>query len=169
MARGKLHIRTSVRQSRRITTGTVVGIASALFVVTIACVLAISSNGCTTTGISARQEALRPAAKRTWSGVLSDFETGVQDAVDATDLDTSGANLLIDEANKITEAFNLKTTLQQLNDALVVWPSLEPFARRGVESQVRNGSISQGVADSKLERIRLFGLTVAKLAERTGG
>jgi hypothetical protein len=107
--------------------------------------------GCTSTAV--KDNILMPLAAKVFDNVLPHIELGLKDAVADGDLDQATADYLLAEAKKLSEYLN-----QGLRDeaSTIDWQSLEPWASRGVQALVDDGTISPGVATSLFQRIVNF-------------
>lgn len=112
----------------------------------------------------ARDEALLPAAELAWgdsaSGVRSDLERGIADAVEDGDLlDSAALDALVLDLDEVLSLGGSRVLLRQ-----IPWDVLRPYAARGIQDRVDDGEISQMIADlSFTERLEQFSLAFAQL------
>ena len=111
-----------------------------------------------------RDEVLLPAASLAWgtseSGVRSDLERGIADAVEDGDLENSfELDSLVIQLDEVLSLGGSRFLLRQ-----IPWTTLRPYAVRGIQDRVDDGEISQMVADlSYIERLNRFSMAIRKL------
>ena len=104
-------------------------------------------------GTKARQEVLNPAAQTVWANVSVDYQLGLDDGY---------ANGELSEAELVTfTGFG-----EQMTDALetgdvalltaVPWVSMQPWAVRGVTSEVAKGNLGANGSVLLIQRINRF-------------
>lgn len=102
----------------------------------------------TTAGCSARDAAIEhvsfPAMDSAWPGVRNDAEIG---GMDAAPLDTF--ELALDERDRI--------------GLVSQWPPIKTAATDGIGAQIADGSIGEGPAASKIERVNNFDEAINQL------
>ena len=99
----------------------------------------------------ARDEALLPAAQLAWTGVRSDLERGIADAVEDGDLaDSSVLDALVLHLDEVLALGGSRVLLRQ-----IPWdPTLRAYAARGIQDCVDDGEM---IADpSYTERLERF-------------
>lgn len=111
--------------------------------VSLALLLTLVAAGCA--GVKAREHALWPTVASTWPAIHEDIQVGME-GVSASPAVSSAINQ-VDGAVRANDY----TLLVGVN-----WFTLEPIAKRGVQVRVDSNEISEGVAVSFLERIRVF-------------
>lgn len=107
--------------------------------------------GCTATEV--KDNILMPLAAKVFDHIMPQIEIGLADAVADGEMDQAAADYLMGEAQKLSEYLN-----QGLREdtSTIDWTSLEPWAARGVQVMIDDGTISPGVATSLLQRIVNF-------------
>jgi len=122
--------------------------AKILIFLALACLLAVS---CTSTAV--KDNILTPLAARVFAHIVPHIELGLADAVEDGDLLQESADLLLAEAYKLRDYLN-----EGLRDeaSSIDWTALEPWASRGVQAMIDDGTISPGVATSLFQRIATF-------------
>ena len=122
--------------------------AKILIFLALACLLAVS---CTSTAV--KDNILMPLAANVFGHIMPQIELGLADAVADGDLDQATADYLLAEANKLKDYLN-----EGLRDeaSTIDWTALEPWASRGVQAMIDDGTVSPGVATSLLQRIATF-------------
>lgn len=111
-------------------------------VVFLAC---MTLQSCPSLGKKADDLALFEPAQLAWSEVESDLEAGYSDGENAGDLTLEAATAFRANSDELEIALETKD-----RDALrlVPWPSMYPWALRGIDAQLAEGQIGPGVAES---------------------
>ena len=112
-------------------------------------------------GITAREEGLMRVMAGVWPNVRTVVEAGVEDAVEAGDLDEQGRAALVEEMDAMAMALESGDRHELLS---VDWATLSVFAERGIAA--RRGEIGPGVAASLRERNVRFNEAFIKVLSR---
>lgn len=99
--------------------------------------------GCATL---AQQNVLLPAMEKAWDGIHQDIEMAIEFLPEA-DQPVAQAGL---------EAFDRAFRTGDLDGAMSRWTTLAELCMDGIAHRVEIGEIGPGVAESKLERLRMF-------------
>jgi hypothetical protein len=129
----------------------------------LALILAVTLSSCLSS--RARDEGLLPAARMAWgdstSGVRSDIERGVIDAVEDGDLADPAPMIEYIEVLEKGLKNGDRVTLTQ-----APWALLHPYGARGIQDRVDDGEVSPMIATgSLLQRLDNFGYALVKLQE----
>lgn len=89
--------------------------------------------------------ALFEPAQLAWSEVKSDLEAGYSDGENAGDLTLEDADTLRGHTVELGTAIREK---DRDGLRLVPWPTMYPWALRGIDAQLAEGQIGPGVAES---------------------
>jgi hypothetical protein len=118
-------------------------------------VLAVMVAGCAGWRQEARERALSPAVEQAWPGVRQDALLGVTEPSDSAAIETLDQALASGDGAEASRV------------AAVVYPEVARLASIGIERQVAEGTIGPNVAESKRERLRLFGAALVLMGEPT--
>lgn len=115
-------------------------------VLAIVCVAGLVSAGCA--GAQAQQRVLGPAAAEAWRSVRLDVEKGLAEGVSTGEL-SEGALVF-----EVLVRFD--TSVEVKAPDPTSWTVLHPWALRGIDARVREGTLGALGAGSLRERLRLF-------------
>ena len=113
-------------------------------------------------GTAARDNALMPAIRLSWTGVRDDVSRGVMDAYEDGDIDATQGSALNSSINTFEQAMDSRTTFAT---KAPIWPTLRPYGDRGIQDRVDDGEIGTGVAESLTERLDNFTEAVSTVVE----
>lgn len=131
---------------------------AALLLVALACALAFSFASCV--GPKVDGIALFEPAQLAWPEIRADLEAGLAYGVNEGELTVPAAEALRDEAAKLEAAL---ATTNRNTLRLVPWPTLRPWASRGIDAQLARAEIGPGVAESFQESLRNFDELMGRL------
>ncbi len=97
--------------------------------------------------------ALFEPAQLAWPDVKSDLEAGYADGMSEGALVFSAATALRAESVKLEDALRTKS---RDDLRLVPWPTMKPWAERGIAAQLNAGEIGPGVAQTFTEHLSNF-------------
>jgi len=108
-----------------------------------------------------KQAAQFPAAMLAWPGVRGDYDRGLADGVTKGDLTPLAHDKLIATADQMSVAINAKdpSALRAIPWTLI----MRPWADRGVNVKLSDGTIGPTVAAELLERVANFTATIESL------
>ncbi len=111
-------------------------------------------------GSRSKSATLFPAAELSWPAVQEDYLRGVADGVEDGELVEPAAASLRSSGDKLGAALTARdvSTLRTIS-----WPSMAPWAQRGIEDKLQDGEIGPGVRLSLLEQVANFTTTITKL------
>jgi len=102
-------------------------------------------------GVTARNEVLLPAMEVAWVGVKADVEYGIDILVLQGDIEMAN-----DARSALAEFDDVFMTGDRERLPATQWPALADLAAQGIQMRVVIGEIGPGVAESKMERLRMF-------------
>ena len=105
------------------------------------------------TGVAVRDNILMPLASEIYGHIYPQIELGLADAVEDGDLPAEGAEAVLQQADLLKAVLQAGDRVATLE---VDWSQLEPWAARGVQDMIDDGTISPGVATSLFQRIVNF-------------
>lgn len=111
-------------------------------------------------GSRAKAATLFPAAELAWPAVQEDFLRGVADGVEDGELVESAAAQLRSNGDSLGAALTARDVTALRG---VPWPSMAPWAQRGVEDKLQDGEIGPGVRLSLLEQLANFSTAITNL------
>ena len=126
--------------------------------IAICAILAISLQSCL--GSKVDDLALFEPAQLAWPEIEKDYFRGLEDGVSEGDIVLVSADAMRAEAPRMRDALMAKSR-DQLR--LVPWPTMKPWAQRGIDDALADGDVGPGVADSLREQLQNFDVTVIKL------
>lgn len=114
-------------------------------------------------GTKTRDEVVLPITMGVWSDVKADLQRGLEDGLEDGDLGETEHLSLVQTMQSLEMALASKN---RLDIATIPWSVLDPWALRGIQDRLDDGEIGPGVAQSLVEQVNLFRLSLAKLGSR---
>ena len=104
--------------------------------------------------------ALFAPAQLAWPAVRSDYDRGVAAAADAND------SVLLSSLKKNSDDMTAALDSSDVDALrLVPWSTMHPWCSTGIAAKLSDGEIGPGVADSLIEQLTNFTITITRLQE----
>lgn len=107
-----------------------------------------------------RETTLFTPAQMAWPDVEVDYLRGVDDGVSEGDLVMPAADRLRTEATRMRSALKDKN-INALR--MVPWPTMAPWAQRGIDDALADGELGPTVAESARLHLENFNSVIARL------
>lgn len=106
--------------------------------------------------------ALFQTAALTWPAVESDYNAGIAEGFAKRELTQPGVDMLTTQAAQMGTALKAQNLVEM---KLVPWDTMAPWVTRGIDTELIQGKIGPGVADSLREQLSNYTATIHRLQQ----